>query len=248
MAKKLLIEIFLMAGIGLVLGLFGPFGTFAMEAGPRIAYWLVFILAGYAIFRPLIVVGQWLSDTLSIPGIVGVGLALVIASLPMTLLVANLLSGFDVTAALRWPGLPLLYFQVWLIGFLINGLFRLLFDKAATIAVPEQAMPMKAAEPLFLSRLPPGFGPLLALRGEDHYVRAIGEKRDEMLLMRLRDAVAELDGAEGIVVHRSWWVARTAVKSVERDGRALTLILVSGHDVPVARDKAPLLRKAGWLQ
>ena len=40
--------------------------------------------------------------------------------------------------------------------------------------------------------------------------------------MRLSDAVEELEGLEGAQTHRSWWVARDAVRGVERgDGRAI---------------------------
>ena len=59
---------------------------------------------------------------------------------------------------------------------------------------------------------------------------------------------AELNGLiEGMRVHRSWWVARSAVTGWERDGKTLTLQLSSGQTVPVARDRQPLVRAAGWL-
>ena len=64
--------------------------------------------------------------------------------------------------------------------------------------------------------------------------------------MRLSDAVAELQGLEGAQTHRSWWVARDAVRDVRRgDGRA-TLTLEGGISVPVSRRHARALRAAGW--
>jgi LytTr DNA-binding domain len=255
MARTLAIEIFVMLVIGLALGLIGPFGTFETHAGLRIAYWMVFALAGYAIFRPLVTVGRWLSEALGVSPLIGIGLALAVASLPMTLLVATMFSGFDVRAALRWDALGQLYFQVWLIGFLINGFFMLLFRDKEGFALPVVAEPVEAAippaatpaKPAFHDRLPPGFGTLIALKGEDHYVRAISATRDELILVRLRDAMAELESEGGMQVHRSWWVARAAVASVRREGRAATLILSNGTEVPVAREKLPVLRAAGWL-
>ncbi len=66
-------------------------------------------------------------------------------------------------------------------------------------------------------------------------------------LMRLSDAIAELQGIEGAQVHRSWWVARTAiVEAVRGDGRA-TLTLKDGAEVPVSRTYARLLRQSGWI-
>ncbi len=251
MARKLAIEIFLILVIGLALGLIGPFGTFAMQAGLRIAYWMIFGLAGYGIFRPLVLVGRWLSAALGVSPLIGIGLALAVAAVPMTLLVATMFSGFDVRAALRWDDLGQLYFQVWLIGFLTSGLFMLLFreqeDVPSVAAVPLTEAPLLSAKPAFHDRLPPGFGTLLALKGEDHYVRAISTMRDELILVRLRDAMAELEGEDGMQVHRSWWVARAAVASVRREGRAATLILSNDTEVPVAREKLPALRAAAWL-
>jgi hypothetical protein len=249
MAKRIAIELLMILGIGFALGLIGPFGTYEMSPPLRLAYWMIFGVAGYAIFRPLVTIGEWLSETLSVARFLGIGIALLIAAMPMTLLVAALLFRFDVAQALRWDGIGLLYFQVWLIGFLTNGFFQLLFPKAGQHVAPAATAPpiQITGEPSFANRLPAGFGPLLALRGEDHYVRAIGEVREELVLMRLRDAMAELAQVEGMAVHRSWWVARSAVKTFRREGRALTLILSNGSEVPVARESAPHIRKAGWL-
>jgi LytTr DNA-binding domain len=257
MAKKISIEIFLMMVIGLVLGLFGPFGTFAMMTGPRIGYWLVFVLVGYAIFRPLIVVGRWLSETLAMPQMVGVGLALIIAALPMTLLVANLLSGFDVAAALRWNGLPQLYFQVWLIGFLINALVSLLFDSREKLTVPGSNIDSSHGIPptteretrvRLEDRLSAGFGTPLALKSEDHYVRAIGSQREELILIRLRDAIDEMGAVPGMQVHRSWWVSQAAMGEMHRANRQWFIRLPRDHAVPVAREKMASLKKSGWVR
>lgn len=65
--------------------------------------------------------------------------------------------------------------------------------------------------------------------------------------MRMRDAVAELDGLEGMQTHRSWWVARAAVEGSERENGALRLKLRNGLIVPVARATAPEVKAAGWL-
>lgn len=236
-----------MLALGVVLGLIGPFGTFAIPDAPRIAYWMSFAVIGYAIYRPMIIVGDWLNDRFQMSRIIGAGMALALSAMPMTFIVAWLFSGFDVSRALRWDGLGLLYFQVWLIGFLVTGFFQLLFPKTSIPTESAGDSLPDTNDPIFLTRLPLGFGPIYALRGEDHYVRAIGKTREELILIRLRDAMTELNGIDGMAVHRSWWVAQSAVKSIRRDGRALSLILRSGHEVPVARDKVPLLRKAGWL-
>ena len=64
--------------------------------------------------------------------------------------------------------------------------------------------------------------------------------------MRLSDAIGELNGLEGAQVHRSWWVARGAVKDIERgDGKAV-FTLTNDTQVPVSRNYAKALREIGW--
>lgn len=274
MVKRLAIEIFLVTLIGLALGLFGPFGTYAIPTAMRIAYWVSFGLIGYAIFRPLIIVGRWMSEALAVPAFVGIAFALVLAALPMTVMVAMLMFQATPLEALQWSDFWQLYFQVWLIGFLTNGLFTLLFRKGdAGGAAPGRPEPAMAASPLFIQpsappfeavqeepapapprfadRLPPGFGPVIAMKGEDHYVRVFaatdGGTHDTLVLIRLRDAVAEMGEEAGLLVHRSWWVARGAVQSVTRDGRTMTLHLAGNLSVPVARNAVAQVGKTPWL-
>jgi hypothetical protein len=256
--KRLAIEFFLVLVTGLVLGLIGPFGTFAMETAPRLAYWMTFGFVGYAVFRPLIIIADWLSELTGIPVIISVGLALLIAAMPVTVLIAGLMRGFDIGAILRWDGIGLLYFQVWLIGFLTNGLFRLIFRNVRQPAETARPIPSTPAsvEPTptlaapegtrFADRLPVGFGPLIALRGEDHYVRAFAADRETMVLIRLRDAIAEL-GDSGTQVHRSWWVARDGVDGITGGGRDMMLQLTNGKEAPVSRDHAARLKAMGWI-
>jgi DNA-binding LytR/AlgR family response regulator len=100
----------------------------------------------------------------------------------------------------------------------------------------------------FLDRLPPRLrgATLHAVQAEDHYLRLHTDRGSDLILMRLSDAVAELEGLEGAQTHRSWWVARDAVRDVKRnDGRA-ALTLEGGVVAPVSRRYARALREAGW--
>jgi hypothetical protein len=100
----------------------------------------------------------------------------------------------------------------------------------------------------FVRRISPRLGSSqLTIATEDHYLRVTIELGSELILFRLSDAVAELDPALGQQVHRSYWVARQAVASVERDGHRTALILRNGDKVPVSRTYLPALRAAGWL-
>ncbi len=107
----------------------------------------------------------------------------------------------------------------------------------------------KPPAPKFLARLPLKLrgGEVWAVEAEDHYLRLHTSKGQDLILMRLADAVAELEGIEGMQVHRSWWVARDAITDARRgDGRA-TLTLKDGSEVPVSRTYAAQLREKGWV-
>ncbi|MEE8172728.1 MAG: LytTR family DNA-binding domain-containing protein, partial [Alphaproteobacteria bacterium] len=80
-----------------------------------------------------------------------------------------------------------------------------------------------------------------------HYLRIHTSAGQDLILLRLKDAVSELAGADGMHVHRSYWVARNAVANLERKGRKTTLTLSNGLRVPVSESFLPSVREAGWL-
>lgn len=260
MAKKLAVELFLMVVAGLILGAIGPFGTYDTPTGTRMLLWVLMILAGYPIFKGLGTVSRWLSATTHIPETVATPLALMVAAAPMTLIVATLFFRASLGDALRWEGLPGLYLQVAIVGVLIHLATSTILAPRNKVDEPQAPSDRPAPAPQLQTPpapadfaaapvpLPPGLGTLVALKGEDHYVRAIGTDSAELMLMRLRDAIAQLGGdTEGQQVHRSWWVARAGIERIERQGREARIRLVTGEDVPVARDAMPRLRAAGWL-
>lgn len=118
------------------------------------------------------------------------------------------------------------------------------------VARQSEGLTQASAEPpKFLDRLPPKLrgADVWAVEAEDHYLRLHTSKGQDLILLRLSDAIAELDGIEGAQVHRSWWVARAAIaQAVRGDGRA-TLTLQDGAEVPVSRTYARLLRERGWI-
>jgi hypothetical protein len=120
------------------------------------------------------------------------------------------------------------------------------------VAMSQRSTPAAEAAPAapkFLERIPLKLrgGELWAVEAEDHYLRLHTSKGQDLILMRLADAVDELDGIEGAQVHRSWWVAREAIADARRgDGRA-TLTLKDGSEVPVSRTYARVLRDRSWI-
>jgi hypothetical protein len=116
-------------------------------------------------------------------------------------------------------------------------------------AIETHAAPAAASPPKFLARMPAKLAgaELWAVEAEDHYLRLRTSLGQDLILMRLSDAIGELEGIEGARTHRSWWVAKAAVRGVERDDGRATLVLPDGAEAPVSRAYARVLRTAGWF-
>mgnify|MGYP003349828451 CR=1 FL=1 len=117
-------------------------------------------------------------------------------------------------------------------------------QRVQTHAAPASPAPASPPPVRFLDRLPLKLrgATLYAVQAEDHYLRLHTDRGSDLILMRLSDAVEELEGLEGARTHRSWWVAKDAVAAVLREGRTATLILKGGQEAAVARDLMPQLR------
>jgi hypothetical protein len=238
---------------GAVFGFLGPFGTWQMPAAERYGYWMIGIpLVGLlatlvlrAVVRDLL---PGRSLWLQVP------VASLITGVPATFLVFALETFFRQAPVHSAPVLLRLYGIVTLL-LVILTLVHLGWRRQALAAltapapVPAPApAPVAAAVPApFLRRIPERLGTgLRYLAMEDHYVRVHTDHGDDLLLFRLSDAIAELAGFDGLQVHRSYWVARSAVASVERDQHRTLLVLVDGTRLPVSRTYLPALRAAGW--
>ncbi len=256
--RRLLIDLSIMLVIGVVLALLGPFGSFADPIELRLVYWVGLAVAGYAFYAPISgLVVPW-GKSIDLPEWALWIASVLIATIPMSLFIWWL--GF-LGHEFRWPRLDEAfgtYVNVLIIGAGITVLFHILQREPATHPAgaaaepstgPDSSPPSESnAGPRFLDRLPPELGTeLIALEMEDHYVRAHTALGSELVLLRMRDAVAELDGIEGEQVHRSWWVARGAVADVQRDGRNVRLVLENGIVAPVSRANVTTLKERGWF-
>ena len=90
-------------------------------------------------------------------------------------------------------------------------------------------------------------GYLISLSVQDHYVEITTSNGQQLVLLRLVDAIKETDGVEGLQTHRSHWVAKDAVVSGRRSGDRAFLKLVDGREIPVSRTNVPEVIKAGLL-
>lgn len=255
MLRRLLIDLAVMLAIGAALALLGPFGSYAAPFGLRLLFWLLQMIGGYALFMPAMRAATVAAARLQLPAAALWAAACALASAPMTAVVwvANGLweaqgrPTLDAAVTLYGEVLVVAAIACTVLWFVTASRRRPVAVTAMLVTTVPAASPLPRPSPRLADRLPPHLsGDILALEMEDHYVRAHTPRGSHLLLLRMRDAVAELDGAAGAQVHRSWWVARGAVTGVARDGRNVRLKLGNGLEAPVARALAPALKAAGW--
>lgn len=232
-----------MAVVAMVLGLAGPFGTYALlPLLPRLVYWLatVFLTYGLGYSLSLYADAAW-----------GKGrpfwFRLTIMALPagiaatITVTLVNLVSfgapSFGV------GDLAVLLAECLAVAFGVVTIVLLFGTHPAPAAAPQPAPP---ALPLILERVPlPQRGRLLALVVEDHYVDIVTERGKILVLMRLADAMKETGSVAGLQIHRSHWVASAAVVKTHRANGKLSLELSNGMRLPVSRGFLPAVKAAG---
>ncbi|NNE57241.1 MAG: LytTR family transcriptional regulator [Hellea sp.] len=222
---------------GVILSILGPYDTLSLPVLTRFIYWtsLSFIggLGAYA-FVPLakkmgiepsswkLVFGQSITASIAVTAcLIGLNLYRFQSVSPLATLY--------------------LFFFVWIISIVIASIAHL----AETANRKPQLASSRA--PL-IERIKPSLrsADIYALTAEDHYVRVITSRGDDLLLMRLGDAIKEAAPIKGLSVHRSWWVAEGGVKSVDKSDGKMTIKLRSGQSAPVSRSNQKQLRDSGW--
>jgi hypothetical protein len=241
-------EMFLVAlGVAVLLAVAGAFGTNSWPFGMRLLYWLLSTCVGYGVAivsydlihhlmrifrRPLVATGVYV--------IVGTPL---IAS--FVWLVAPVLFHSDLTLfsflSVLWP---ILAINIALLALK----FLLAHRLVPVVAVAETPVPSARTTP-FHDRLPLAFrsAQVRAVLAEDHYLRVYTDRGEVLILMRLRDAVRELEGIDGAQTHRSWWVAKDAVERTIKGNKRFDLMLKGNVVAPVSRSYQKMLRTNGWV-
>jgi hypothetical protein len=231
------------AVVAVLVALSGGFGSGVLSIVPRTAYWIGLCAAGAAIgiaAGRLVIPSSWFEAR---PWAAWSLIAACIAP-PMTLIVGvstTLINHRSFSARMVLEVFPSTLATT--IGMTVLAFLVRRRQPLETHAAKPDGKPAK-----FLARMPARLAgaQLWAVEAQDHYLRLHTSKGQVLILMRLSDAVAELEGIEGARTHRSWWVAREAVVGAVRgDGRAV-LTLADGAQVPVSRGFARTLRERGW--
>lgn len=112
-------------------------------------------------------------------------------------------------------------------------------------AAPDPGVAAIAADrPPLLDRLPvEKRGTLIRIEVQDHYVLVVTTRGEELILMRLADAMAE--AGAGQQIHRSHWVSDAGVETLSRKGGKnpkLVVQTIDGQELPVSRSQMPAVR------
>ncbi|MBF9059753.1 hypothetical protein HKCCSP123_11225 [Rhodobacterales bacterium HKCCSP123] len=230
-----------LAGATAVLVLAGPFGTLE-SLGPagRIGYWGAVVASTYAAGTAV--------NVLLRPRVGGLarGVRVAAIALATALVVTALVVGLNLLLLGVVPDADGR-------GGVVAAIFAIAAIASATLHLTRsEEEPARAEDadgpPPLLARLPlEKRGALVALSVEDHYVRIRTTRGEEMLLMRLGDAIREAAPTPGLQVHRSHWVAIGAVRAARREGDRAVLEMAVGGDIPASRSHIPALREAGLL-
>ncbi len=88
----------------------------------------------------------------------------------------------------------------------------------------------------FLANLsPPLDGEIIWAEAQEHYVRLVTTTESRLVLYRFSDILRELPASAGMRVHRSHWVALSAIAETAKKGANLQILLKSGETIPVSR-------------
>jgi hypothetical protein len=214
----------------------GPFGTHdVLTFWPRLGYWT--LACGISVALSVLVFG---GGTLTVKQRIVVNIVFVFG-LSAVIYGLNALL-FDRTG---WAQFWYLAGTVLVTTVVINGVFWLI--RRAYAPTEDDAAKMPEAN-RFLLRLPlEKRGTLQRLEAQDHYVLAVTDKGQSLVLIRFADALAEVEDLAGLQIHRSHWIVpEHAVRTFRENGRDL-IEMADGAHVPVSRRFRPDAKERGLI-
>jgi DNA-binding LytR/AlgR family response regulator len=234
------------AGLGLIFAWLGVYGAIPDSFLVRWGFWSLTMVTGIAAATwTMPFVFQKRFHTLSVW--MQVPLAALIISIPVTAVIVVVEMWAGDTKSIAETVAQYAYVVV-ISAILTTAGWATSVIQLARIAPAATAETVRSVPETFRDRLPVRFrtAELHAIQSEDHYLRVHTSAGSELILMRLSDAIRELAGVDGLQTHRSWWVARAGVASVQKENGKIVLKLKSGASAPVSRSFAADVRAAGW--
>lgn len=221
---------------GVVLSVLAPYGTINFSWAYRLLFWIGLCMAGGLGAGGV----AYLTRARNFGPLVNALCQSLGATLCVSVFVIGLNYGENGSVTLIQVAYTLFY--IWVIAITLSLIGNYLGRAQAAHAAPE------SKRPVLYDRIKPRLrsADVYALSSEDHYVRLHTSAGDDLILMRLTDAIREISPLPGLRTHRSWWVAESGVDKLSRDNGKLSIQLKNGLTAPVSRARAKDIREAGW--
>ena len=224
---------------GFILSILAPYGTGNFSLVTRLAFWTGLCIAGGCGAGGFDLLLSKFKRSIK-PWQQALG-----QSIGATVMVSLLYFGLTLITASAMPSIGTVFqilFYIWVISITICGVGMLIRAKRIVPTI----IPSR---PALIERLKPHLrnAEIYAISAEDHYVRVMTSKGDDLILMRLSDAIKEVSPLKGLSPHRSWWVAESGIKQVKKSDGKISLILNNDSIAPVSRNAAKSVREAGWV-
>ncbi len=244
--QTLLVGFCAIVGLSSLFAFLGIYNNNHMSFLLRTAFWASNLAAGSVVglmFLPLLTS----SPLKNLPVLLKILVVSLVAAIPAPFVIAAYANGYG-----NWP------LEQWLtqyglavvIAIIVSLCLYMYLKSSGQHHLSEQTVLHSETPPIaFLERLPAKYhnAELYAVCSEDHYVQVHTSEGKEMILMRLSDALKELEQADGMQTHRSWWVARTGISESINTGRKYALRIKSGDIAPISRTFIKAAREAKFL-
>lgn len=255
--EKLRNAVFLCLAVGVFIGFLSPFGMNEIPIHWSLLYWVITCISGYFVYMPILFFGNsLLVNTLPIHWM-RVAITTFISSILMSFLIPVLtwiILSIEIDLSTQ-------FFEIFPKAIVIGGVIT--FVTLIQDYIKEQKSELVSQKKLneeqqeqannntdknieeFMALLPiDKRGELICLEMADHYIKVYTDKGHHLLLMRFKDALGKLAQYPGLQTHRSWWVAKSAITSMKKEGRKTFLLVGNDLEVPISRTHAESVKDA----
>ncbi|MCU4653333.1 LytTR family transcriptional regulator [Roseibacterium sp. SDUM158016] len=224
--RKILVFVVLVAGFAA----FGPFGTYeGLSLWSRVVFWAVIMSAIGLMMHTSVSIALPAPSLARFPRAVRLGFAAMLAAVPGVAVVIFVFRVM-VEPTMGADAFPYLWFQVASIGWI-----ACLFEYREVAVDRPTAGPAVVAT-AFNKRLPPGeVHDIVSISMMDHYAEVTTPRGKHLVLIRLSDAMAELEGLPGLRIHRSHWIALKHLEAVAGSAKKPVAVLSDGRELPISK-------------
>ncbi len=238
--EKRLVAVWIIASTVLMVS--APFGTAFLSFDQRLLYWPIIVGVALTLSGAIrVIIPSFGANEILRDAVVGVIFAL--CFVPCIWILTEFILGFS---DLDSQDILRLFRDITVFSILLS-IVRGRFERRRQVV--EAVDPREGSErPRLFDRFSaPEDAQIMRLAADNHYVDVfLDNGTTERLLMRLRDAVAEIDPVDGFYTHRSHWVCSAFAVKGHRDAGRDYVVMSDEFLVPVSRTYKTALVEKGF--